>query len=461
MQGAAKAEDGHLEKSEAEEGYGKALQYPLFEALSSRKSRRFGVGMEIPEGPNKYKSKQSPAPLTELEEALLISAGTGITGLNLADYPFSEAPFGEDRSEKLKTHIGGGNSQLSYQSRTYPSPCGSHGTALFYTNDDGVYMMKLRDLPRERLEEIASMSEYDRAIALFREHRVKLSDSRLDLPRRQPAILCANLWNANKPGTTLFIPVSDLTMEYINLMITQIADLGLNFVDDLHENRLCGTEKWVQTGLLRKTSAVPLSYMERLVEVEIACESAFMLHNMSLAMQSMGLGGWLFGGLSPPVVMGVTPLAKGLGFRFDMSKNPAFPPNPTGIAGHFEGHCPPHYASMDAAVDDVVDRKWGPEGIFTPGSGKTPFKNTDEMLRAIPRPSDDVIQCVKDICNYIYDTYGQFPGTVESMHAGIFLQAQHIDTEFYDTYYGEGAYTEMHKNHNALWHPHGLPAPRS
>jgi len=454
MHGAAKAEDGHLEGPELEQGYAKALQYPLFQALFNRKSRRFGVGMELPEGPNKFKSRQPATPLTELEEALLIAAGTGITGLNLADYPFVDAPYGADRSEKLKTHLGGGNSQISFQSRTYPSPCGSHGTTLFYTNDDGIFMMKLRELRPERLQEIASMNEYDRVITLFREHRVKLSDSRLDLPRRQPAIMCANLWNANKPGTSLFIPVSDLTLEYINLMLTQIADLGMNLVDDRNGNRPCGTEKWVQKGLLRKTSSVPLSYMERLIEVEIACESAFMLQNMSLALQTMGLGGWLFGGLSPPVVMGVTPLAKGLGFRFDMSKNPAFPPNPTGIAGHFEAHCPPHYDSMDAAVDDVVDRKWGPKGIYTPG-GATPFKNVDAMLKAIPRPDDDVIQCAKDICNYIYGTYGQFPGTVESMHAGLFLQAQHIDTEFYDTYYRDGAYTEMHKAHDALWHRQG------
>jgi len=263
------------------------------------------------------------------------------------------------------------------------------------------------------------------------------------------------------PGTTLFIPVSDITLEFINLMITQIADLGLNFVDDLHDNRPCGTEKWVEKGLLRKTSAVPLSYMERLIEVELASEAAFMLHNMSLAMQAMGLGGWLFGGLSPPVVMGVTPLARGLGFKFSMGKNPAFPPNPTGIEGLFEAHCPPHYESMEEAVDDVIDRKWGPRGIFTAGAGKTPFKNSDAVLNQIPRPGDDVIRCVKDICNYIYDTFGQFPGTVESMHAGLFLQAQHADLDFYDTYYPEGAYTETQRHHNSVWHPDGLEESKS
>ena len=48
-----------------------AWNYPLFEALYRRRSRRFGLGFEMPEGPFKYKSAHAPVPLSELEEALL------------------------------------------------------------------------------------------------------------------------------------------------------------------------------------------------------------------------------------------------------------------------------------------------------------------------------------------------------------------------------------------------------
>ena len=46
-------------------------EYPLFEALYGRRSRRFGLGFEMVEGPFKYKSQGTPLPLSEIEEALL------------------------------------------------------------------------------------------------------------------------------------------------------------------------------------------------------------------------------------------------------------------------------------------------------------------------------------------------------------------------------------------------------
>ena len=37
-----------------------AWNYPLFEALYRRRSRRFGLGFEMPEGPFRYKSAHAP-----------------------------------------------------------------------------------------------------------------------------------------------------------------------------------------------------------------------------------------------------------------------------------------------------------------------------------------------------------------------------------------------------------------
>jgi hypothetical protein len=36
---------------------------------------------------------------------------------------------------------------------------------------------------------------------------------------------------------------------------------------------------------------------------------------------------------------------------------------------------------------------------------------------------------------YIFDRFGKFPGTVPSMIATIYLQAHHLDLEFYDEFY--------------------------
>ena len=43
-------------------------EYPLLDALYSRRSRRFGWGMEIPHGPLKYKSQLPPTSLDPFEK---------------------------------------------------------------------------------------------------------------------------------------------------------------------------------------------------------------------------------------------------------------------------------------------------------------------------------------------------------------------------------------------------------
>src|SRR5207249_11344378 len=55
-------------------------QYGLFEALYGRRSRRFGLGFEITEGPLQYNSPGRPLPLTDLERARLAAPGDGTTG---------------------------------------------------------------------------------------------------------------------------------------------------------------------------------------------------------------------------------------------------------------------------------------------------------------------------------------------------------------------------------------------
>jgi len=60
-------------------------EYPLFDALYGRRTRRFGLGFEMAQGPSRYKSPHAPLPLTEGEEALLVAAGVGFSGMALWD----------------------------------------------------------------------------------------------------------------------------------------------------------------------------------------------------------------------------------------------------------------------------------------------------------------------------------------------------------------------------------------
>ncbi len=100
----------------------KAWNFPLFEAIVGRRSRRFGFGMELSHGPFSYKSDKEPVPLDEAETAMLVAAATGVTGAILCE--------GEFQGGMVKS-VG----------RPHPSAVGSHRTELFFTNDDGVFLM--------------------------------------------------------------------------------------------------------------------------------------------------------------------------------------------------------------------------------------------------------------------------------------------------------------------------------
>lgn len=54
-------------------GLQEILSFPLIEALLGRRSRRFFMGAEIPDGVFAYKSVHKELPLTDLEKLLVVS----------------------------------------------------------------------------------------------------------------------------------------------------------------------------------------------------------------------------------------------------------------------------------------------------------------------------------------------------------------------------------------------------
>jgi hypothetical protein len=120
-----------------------------------------------------------------------------------------------------------------------------------------------------------------------------------------------------------------------------------------------------------------------------------------------------------------------------------------------EGFCPPHYPDMRAAVEAVCERKFGPGGPFhpeTPG----PWKDSARIRSAAQPHSEEFKECVALQAQYVLDTFGKFPGTVPSVIATIYLQAHHLDLEFYDEFYKPGAYLHTHRDHMDRWHPDGV-----
>jgi hypothetical protein len=133
-------------------------QYPLFEALYGRRSRRFGLGFETTEGPFRHRSRGSPVPLTELEEALLVGAGVGVTGSPLWDM-----------SRPTARGTGDG--------RSFGSTSGGRRTALFFTNDDGVYVIDPGLASGTKVREVEAHDEREKILALHRRHRKKLREA--------------------------------------------------------------------------------------------------------------------------------------------------------------------------------------------------------------------------------------------------------------------------------------------
>ncbi|MBW3470475.1 hypothetical protein [Arthrospiribacter ruber] len=60
--------------------------------------------------------------------------------------------------------------------------------------------------------------------------------------------------------------------------------------------------------------------------------------------------------------------------------------------------------------------------------------------------------CMGEVSQYIYEKYGKFPGIRSTVMMPGFVQAHHIDTDFYDRYYKEGAYLSTHAVHMENWH---------
>jgi hypothetical protein len=140
----------------------------------------------------------------------------------------------------------------------------------------------------------------------------------------------------------------------------------------------------------------------------------------------------------------------GLGFRYDEDERWAVP-NVTGLAGVFEAHCPPRFPDMRAAVEAVASRKWrtgGPFNAGTPG----PWRDSPRVRGAAQVHSDEFKECVALQAQYVLDRFGKFPGTVPSVHVLMYLQAHHLDLDFYDHHFEPGAYLRTHAEHMRNWH---------
>jgi hypothetical protein len=428
-------------------------------------------------------STNDPEPLSPLEEAVLI-VSTGLTGPVMHDGPLKRPDGGNELGSPFLNVIG----------RTASSPDNGHATSFFLINDNGIWLLKT---PRGReaqtmLESLpakwADWSEADwlRAAAAV---KVQIADRRLEFPRTFPYYLGWNKQTSNRPGTTILMPVVDCTRQYINALLTLLSEPDGQrpvFVDDWQQftpadlaeaavwvgaqfgfpkkipYQPIGGIKWVQNGFCNRDISAPLGSSHTM---RTDYEAFFLLQNLMLVAQGMGLGGWIHSSVFAPYVLQRDPAKEwfGLGFRMETPDKqwlrwppvPSTQPNPVGIDGVLEGLCPPYVASMNEAVDVVVAEKYGPKGMYGDAAGfAIPYKNAadaNEYLKLQAPFSPQAIEYTKEICTYLFDTYGRFPAHVDAFHVpGIWLQISHLELEYYERFFKQSL-VERQAAHAATW----------
>jgi hypothetical protein len=410
--------------------------FPLLEALHGRRSRRFALGDEIPDGPLAYKSRHDPMALSELERMLVLSAMGGTTGWH----------YSITRHERYAPHMS--NYSAGAAGRTFPSAAGFHTAELFFTDDSGTYFFPTRDagaLVDPAVEEVTPELMVER----HRDRIRKLSDARLHLPAKEPYVEGHNTWCVNVPGSLLVIPVADLAQHALAIFCFLVQN-GISVYDDLNGRRIPGMEEFGD--LVDLEEPMPLTFFDQYTISEAVAELATSCYAGVLMLQAMGLGGWMFDGVDRFAVLGASgdPEVPGLGFRYDEDERWPLP-NPTGLEGVFEAYCPPHYRDMAAAVEAFAERKFGAGG---PYNRETPGAWSDSPgVRGSAQVHDERFKaCITTQAQYVFDTFGKFPATVSSLMILNYVQAQHLDLEFYDRFFKPGAYLRTHAEHMDRWH---------
>ncbi len=420
-------------------GFDEMLEFGLLEALLGRRSRRFFMGAEIPDGVFAWKSRHEPVPLSELEKRLIVTACGGNTGWHHMIF----------RAAHYAPHLS--NYAGAAGGRSFPSAAGFHTSKTFFTDDEGVYVLDNRDAPACAKRKPDGSLDLKTVLDAVNGATRKLQDGRLKVPPEVPHVEAHNTWVVNRPGSFLVIPVADLSLHLI-LALCYFLQNDSVITDDLNGGPIPGIEKFKDIVNLENTW--PLSFVEQWSLTEAAAELSTSCYAGFLMLQAMGLGGWMFNGMDPLSVLGGSgdPDAPGLGFRYSRDETWRWPfPDLTGLSGVMEGYCPPHYPDMRSAVDAVCERKFGPGGPFHP-KDPGPWKDSKKVRSAAQVHSEAFRECVALQAQYILDTFGKFPATLPAMICTIYLQAHHLDLEFYDHFFEPGAYLKTHADHMKRWH---------
>ena len=429
------------------------VDFPLLSALRDRRSRRFGLGMKMRDGPLAFESRHRPRPLTEDEEAALVFAACGITGHALADLSYARD--------------GGGSIMAGLVGRTIASGDGLQTVSLVVTNDEATWLIrKPRELPAGEIANLIALGKRGEFRDIYRRCRVKIKDGRTQTPTEPLFNINANRWSAHAPGTSYFLPINDLTFMYVNGLLEILNEhTGAFILDERNHFLPAGLAKFSRKrgGHLEcdpeKGRVATVRQVEQFVTEFVTAEQGMMLQNLGLMAEALGLGGY------PNFANHEFAWCQALGFKMRtmpasryvgagwlpslmmklLRQNPAIP-YPVGLESDGEillkPFCPPYFPSMADAVRAVVEIKFGTTGIFREEGRGSAWTDQRKTTGQIEPPSEKTIAAVIAHCEYLWRRYGRFPVHMPPYRTVLGFQACHVDAEFYDKFYKPGAVSE-------------------
>ena len=440
-------------------------RYPLLDALRDRRSRRFGLGMQMETGPMEYRSVQPPVRLNEEEEALLAFSACGVTGYALGDLVYSPN--------------GGGTIMAGMLGRTVASGDAIHSVSVFVINEDATYLLKRpRDFAPSEVPDLVQLARSERFTDLYRNSRIKIRDGRAQPPLDHFYNLNVNRWSLYDPASTYFLPVNELTLLYINGVLELFNEAnGAFIIDERAGFRPAGIRRFARSrgGHLnddpKAEHTFTIQQFETLVTEFVTIEQGMVLQNLALMTQALGLGGFPHWAAHPygwlealGFRMKRIPATSYLGMGWLMRKLARLlgrePEVGYGLGLERDGvplltpFCPPYYPSMEAAVRAVVDLKYGTAGVFRGAARHSAWREPSRVVEASKAPSEAAFEATAAYCTYVYRRYGRFPAYNPPFRTVLGFQANHVDTEFYRKFYKPEALSETQRRHMEEWHSH-------
>jgi hypothetical protein len=439
-------------------------RYPLLDALRERRSRRFGLGMRIPDGPFQYTSCHTPQSLDEADEAALAFAACGLTGYALADLAYGPGQ--------------GGQMLAGLVGRTISSADAINTVSLIVTNDTATYLLKRpQDFAASEIPELIALARSGALTDLYRRSRVRIADGRCSPPVEPGFNFNINKWALYAPGGSYLIPINELTGLYINALLEAFDEtMALFVVDERNLFRPAGLGPFAASrgGHLRDGAGggrlVTVQALEASLMEAAAIEQGMLLQNVGLMAQALGLGGY------PNFAPHPYSWFQALGFRLLSMPASLFLGAPrwasalAGLLGRdplvfvpvglerdgqplLRAYCPPYYPSMEAAVHAVVERKFGVEGVFRGAAAQASgWRDPVQAASNIPAPSARAVAATVAYCSYLYRRYGRFPAYAAPFRTVMGYQATRVDVEFYDRFYRPEAVSETQR---AAWRAQG------